>query len=376
MRTTWKWLRTLIVAIIVVFLIVVAIPLAGLTYGFLATEPVAIQHYSPSDGHTVELSFRLAGEIDGYKRPEESTFLTYPEWAIVYAAREYAAFVDSNSPGQFPYWPYIGRFWQDYALMIRASEAYPFNFQNHLMLMVIGISHTVEHAVQWSYENTIGWLTEISAAYEAVPEDKYQAAVAAEYAAYLDQVPWYRFPYAEKRTGLWEVEPAGNWAVVRSWERKLGFGLAYSIKQGYADLIKSGLDATSDAALLDIHVWAEGPVKDAIAGEADTEIVRELGADGAVFVTKRYQVFTEMIPRLIDKGVRFVEIGGNRLIFLTVVANESVVLPNAAQPVFDYALPAEPDTRRIGVAAPIFLLHEALPTLVKAGARLEHVYDY
>jgi hypothetical protein len=372
----WRWLRRLLVAIIAVVLVTAAIPVLGLAYGFLTTDSVAIHRPEPPDGNAVQISARLAAEIDGYKRPEESTFLTYPEWAIVYAAREYADFVDSHSPRLFPYWAYVGRFWQDYALMIRATEAHPFNFQNHLMLMVIGVSHTVEHAAQWSYENTVGWLTELSAGFEPVPEDAYQADVAAGYAAFLNQVPWYRYPYAQKRAGLWDVEPAGGWATVRSWERKLGFGVAYTIKQGYADLIKSGLDATSEAALLDIHVWARGPVAEAIAGEPDTQIVRDLGEDGAVFVTKRYQVFTEMVPRLIEKDVRVVEIGGNRLIFMTVLAGGGVALPEGVQRLFDYALPAEPDTRRIGAAVPVAHLDAILPALAEAGGRMEHIYDY
>jgi hypothetical protein len=372
----WRWLRRLLVAIIAVIVVAVAIPVLGLAYGFLTTGPVTLVRTAPPDGASLRISAQFADEIDGYKRPEESTFLTYPEWAIVYAAREYAGFVSSQPPSAFPYWAYIGRFWQDYAVMIRASEAYPFNFQNHLMLMVIGVSHTVEHAVQWGYENTIGRLAELAAGFESVPEDTYQADVAAEYAAFLDQVPWYRFPYAEKRAGLWNVESAGGWAAVRSWERKLGFGLAYTIKQGYADLIKSGLDATSDAALLDIHVWAQGPVREAIAGEPDTEIVRDLGEDGMAFVTRRYQVFTEMVPRQIEKGVRFIEIGGNRLIFLTALTDGDIALPHGVQPVFDYVLPAEPETRRIGVVVAVSQLHEALPALGEAGARLEHIYDY
>ncbi len=372
----WKLLRRLLFAIIALVAIVVAIPLIGLGYGFATTDSIRIDRPDPPDGNALRISQSLSDEIDGYRRPEESTFLTYPEWAIVYAAREYADFVDDRSPRHFPYWAYVGRFWQDYALMISATEAYPFNFQNHLMLMVIGVSHTVEHAVQWSYENTIGWLTELAAAFQPVPEDVYQAQVAAEYAAFLDQVPWYRFPYAEKRAGLWTVEPAEGWSAIRSWERKLGFGAAYTIKQGYAALINSGLDATSDAALLDIHVWAEGPLEAAIEGEADTELERDLGADGAVFVTQRYQVFTEMIPRLIDRGIRFVEIGGNRLIFVTVLADGALPLPQGATAVFDYPLPAEPGTRRVGFTIPVAQLHAVLRQLSEAGARLEHVYDY
>ena len=77
----------------------------------------------------------MRAQIPGYQRPEESTYLTYPEWAIVYAAREYAGFVKDHQPSGFPYWSYIGRFWQDYAMVIRASSAYPFNFQNHQMLV-------------------------------------------------------------------------------------------------------------------------------------------------------------------------------------------------------------------------------------------------
>lgn len=372
----WKWLRRLITAILAIILIAIAIPAAGLAYGFLTTDSIVISHPPPRDGSSLAISARLAEEIDGYKRPEESTFLTYPEWAIVYAAREYAWFVGEWPPSDFPYWAYIGRFWRDYALMIRATEAYPFNFQNHLMLVVIGVSHTIEHAVQWSYENTVGRLTELAAGFRPVPEDEYQAAAAAEYAAFLDQVPWYAFPYADKRAGLWQVEAADGLAAIRSWERKLGFGLAYTIKQGYADLIKSGLDATSDAALLDIHVWARGPVAQAIAGEPDTAIVEDLGTDGAVFVTRRYQVFTDMIPRLTARGVQFVEIGGNRLIFLTLRSESGFKPVGGAQPVFDYPIPAVADGRRAGFAVPVARLHEILTGLKENGAGLEHVYDY
>jgi hypothetical protein len=368
-----KLLRFLFRTIVAVVLVVVLIPVAGLTYGFLTTEAVEV---APSAAEGTPAAAALVAEIPGYKRPEESTFLTYPEWAIVYAAREYADLVAREFPSAFPYWAYTGRFWQDYALMIRASSGYGFNFQNHLMLVVIGTSQTIENAVQSVYENTVGRITEAVAGYDMTPEDAFQADAAAEYAAFLDQVPWYEFPYAEKRSGLLATDTAGGIASVRSMERKIGFGAAYTVKQAYAGLIKQGLSATSDAALLDIHVWAQGPVAEAIAGEADTSVTRDLGADGTVFTTRRYQVFTDMIPRLIGKGVRFVEIGGNRLIFLTVLYEDDLPAPESAQVLFDYPLPVRPETRRAGIALPVAQLHEALPALLAGGALLEHVYDY
>lgn len=372
-----RWLKRILKAIAGLVIIVLLIPVLGLTYGWLTTSALdttplpGIAEGAPRK----ELADKLRAEIPGYQRPEESTFLTYPEWAIVYAAREYAGYVKNNPPSGFPYWSYIGRFWQDYAMVIRASSAYPLNWQNHQMLAVIGTSHTIEHAIQWAYENTVGRTTEAVGGHRTAV-DVYQAKVAAEYAAFLDQVPWYQFPYAEKRAALFAVQPAPSDGVVRPNERKLAFGLADAIKQGYADLIKQALAATSDPALLDIHVWAVGPVGDATRGERETLLERDLGADGAVFVTKRYQVFTEMIPRLIDKGVSFVEIGGNDEILATVLSNGPVAVPEGARELFAYQLPAEPASRRTGLIVAVRKLHTVVPTLTKSGARLEHVYDY
>ena len=373
----FRWLWRLVKLAVWLAIIVVLIPVVGLGYGFLTT---AAPDTTPFPGLADRappkaLAAKIRAEIPGYQRPEESTYLTYPEWAIVYAAREYAGYVKDNQPSGFPYWSYIGRFWQDYAAVIRASSAYPFNFQNHQMLAVIGTSHTIEHAIQWAYENTVGRVTELAAG-RRTAADAYQAKVAADYAAFLDQVPWYEFPYAEKRAGLFAVEPTPGDGAVRPGERKLAFGLADTIKQGYADLIKSALAATADPAFLDIHVWARGPVGEATRNEPDTALERDLGAEGAVFVTKRYQVFTEMIPRLIDRGVSFVEIGGNDEIMVTVLSADAIAVPEGARQLFAYPLPADPDRRRTGMVVAVRRLHTLLPALAKAGARLEHVYDY
>jgi hypothetical protein len=372
----FPWLKRLIKAIVYLVVLILLIPILGLAYGFLTTDAIESEPLPgiAEGGQPRALFDQVRAEIPGYQRPEESTYLTYPEWAIVYAAREYAGFVQQNRESHFPYWAYIGRFWQDYATVIRATSEAPFNFANHQMIAVIGTSHTIEHLIQWAYENTVGRITEWTSQ-ERIGVDVYQANVAAEYAVFLDQVPWYQFPYAEKRAGLMAVVRAPGEDQVRTTERRLAFGLAYSIKQTYADLIKSALAATSDPAFLDIHVWAKGPVAEAIASEPDTTIEKDFGADGVVFVTKRYQVFTEMIPRLITKGVTFVEIGGNDEILLTILSNDALETPADTRLLFSYQLPADPAVRRSGLTVAVRQLHTVLPTLAKQ-ARLEHVYDY
>lgn len=372
-----RLVRRLLKAVLFLVALIVAIPVLGLAYGFATTDALPPEKTEIAEEPTPpqNLKTALAEEIDGYQRPEESTYLTYPEWAIVYAAREYAGFVANNRESAFPYWAYIGRFWQDYAMVIRATQNHPFNFNNHLMLTVIGTSHTIEHAIQSVYENTVGRITEAISG-EPTPQDGYQASVAADYAKFLNQVPWYRYPYVEKRSGLWATQTAQGVEAIRSWERKLAFGLSYTIKQTYANFINSGLQATNDPALLDIHVWGTGSVSSAIATEPDTKLQRDFGAEGAVFVTRRYQVFTDMVPRLIARGMRFREIGGNDEVLVTVLSPVELDLPEGARSLFSYALPADPSRRRTGVTISVPHLHEVLPAIMASGASLEHLYDY
>src|SRR5262245_39686929 len=49
-----------------------------------------------------------------YLRPEDQTFLRFPEWYIVYSADEYAAFIASRRPSTFPYFESVRQFWQGY----------------------------------------------------------------------------------------------------------------------------------------------------------------------------------------------------------------------------------------------------------------------
>jgi hypothetical protein len=372
----FRWLKRLVKTILWLVVIVILVPVVGLAYGFLTTSSIDKTPLPGiADGAPPKvLADKVRAEIPGYQRPQESTFLTYPEWAIVYAARDYAGFVAKDQPSGFPYWSYVGRYWQDYATVIRTSSTDRFNYADHRMLIVNGTSHSIEHILQWAYENTAGRITEAMAG-KRTAADIYQARVAADYAGSLDQVPWYQFPYAQKRAGLFAVQPAPGDSAVRTSERKLAFGLADTIKQRYADLIRQGQTAP-DPSLLDIHVWARGPVGEATRNEPDTLLERDYGADGTIFVTKRDQAFTEMIPRLIDRGVSFVEIGGNDQIMLTVLSTDAIAVPEGMRILFSYALPAQPSTRRTGMVVAVRRLHLVLPALMKAGARLEHVYDY
>ena len=143
--------------------------------------------------------------ITGYSRPEESTYLTFPEWYIVYSAEEYAHFIKFNPPSRFPYFSSIGQYWCGYKQVSRAvkKSGLPSNFGDQLMLGVIGTSYSLEYEFKALYENTIGNVTEVLSFNQKTDEDVYAQKVAQEYADFLYEIPWYQFPFGSKLKGLW-----------------------------------------------------------------------------------------------------------------------------------------------------------------------------
>ena len=49
-----------------------------------------------------------------HRRPPDQTFLTFPEWFLVFSPAEYAAYVREHTPTRFPFLGHVRQFWQSY----------------------------------------------------------------------------------------------------------------------------------------------------------------------------------------------------------------------------------------------------------------------
>src|SRR5207247_4213868 len=84
--------------------------------------------------------------VPQYTRGGAATYLTLPEWFIVYNSEEYAATLIAGQPSAFPYFGSIAQYWGYYrGVCETACTQYPFDAGNHLMLGVIGSSFTIEN---------------------------------------------------------------------------------------------------------------------------------------------------------------------------------------------------------------------------------------
>jgi hypothetical protein len=320
-------------------------------------------------------SERVAAGLGGYRRPEVATFLTFPEWYIVFNTEEYAQFLGARNPSAFPYFGSIRQYWRYYGGACDATQGvYPFSGGNHLMLAVIGTSFTAEYLLKGLYENTVGRVAEWIGGRQTA-EDAFAHRTAVEYGRFMHSTPWYAFPFFSRLRGLWN-EPATGPGMVRKWERRLALSGEYAVKGVYGWLIGLASGAAYAPEDLRVHAWIDNAGPEVFTG-GDIKRVKQLGPRAFVVTIPRYGAFTEQAQKLIASGVRFMDIAGNDEIFVTALVPAGFAAADAGgQLLLDDRTLTDPTVRRIGVKVPVTALHETVRRLQERGARIEHIYDY
>ena len=338
---------------------------------FIGTQCVG----TGSPARVQEIPAAAAG-VPGYLRPGASTYLTLPEWYIVYATEEYAAYIDGRAPSRFPYFRAIGQFWRYYRSVCAVTRReYPFDAGVHLMLGVIGVSFSAENAAKGAYETTIGRVSEWIAGHDTA-EDAFAARTAREYGRFMHTVPWYEFPFAARLETLWKETPLWGPRVIRKWERRLALSAEYGVKAVCGGLIRKATRGVYGAEDLEINLWAEN-VPARVFADGRIKNIREAAPGSYILRIPRYEAFSEIVPALARQGARFREIAGNDEIFLTARSRRDFRYDlEAGRVVLTEPILSEPDLQRIGVAAPVRALHMVLAGLTQRGVALEHLYDY
>jgi hypothetical protein len=323
----------------------------------------------------------LAGSIT-YLRPEEQTFLTLPEWYVVFSADEYAAFLDGHRPSDFPYFEAAQQFWQGYYGVCRTTrERYPFNSGTHLMLAVVGASFTAENVVKGLYENTVGRLSEWTAGGEPVPEEAYARRIAAEYGAFIHTVPWYQFAFWSKIGPIWDPDLTGP-HLARRIERRLALTLEYAVKAGYGWVIRGGTESTYAPEDEEILARVEGVTPEVTQREPSVRVLQTSPGGAMLVALPRYEKLTQLVPRLVAQGVRFSEIAGNDEIMVTVLAAREWRYDRreAATLILTLLIPSDPNRARFALRVPVSQLHTVVGDVTRASpagsVTLEHIYDY
>lgn len=309
-------------------------------------------------------------------RTPDQTFLTFPEWYLVHSPAEYAGFLRrTENPSRFPLFSHIGQFWQSYGAVNREIAKYPFNAGYHLMVMVIGVSTTVEYALKGAYERSIGRIAEATKSGPSVPEEQFAARYAQAYVDFIRVEPWYKFDFWSQLKTLWCDVPLAGRDVARKWERRYALTTELLIKEGYARLIKLGSETVYDAPKpVTVVVLSRHPAVD--GAHPDYQPLSATPSGPVLATIPRYEAFTAYGLWLARQGVDFVSIAGNdgEVLVSELVPNERK--PSAVRVILEQPILTQPDRKRTVFAVPIGRLSAELRRAAAAGDAVEHIYDF
>lgn len=320
----------------------------------------------------IETMCRPAGSAEAHdplvgadwQRPEGRTLLTYPEWHIVHAYADYAEVIRTGDPHDYGFLSSIAGFWSSTCALSKASGPHGgFPWETKQMVYTIGVSFTAELLGKASYEETLGRLFVALRGATRAPLDDLSARQAADYAVFLQQVPWYKWDFTRDAA---ELEAAATDAL-RDRERRAALGFEYRAKASYAEVIAAAVAAVGEDQVR-LRAVVRGLPEAALAALPEVQVVETL-PEGVVIEAPRYRAFTRLAETIAAAGGDFVEIAGNDDILFTMITD----LAEARGAIHAFARQGNPGYRHL-VLLPVADLAAALRDL-PSGA-LEHLHDY
>jgi hypothetical protein len=309
---------------------------------------------------------------DAGKRPEARSWLTYPEWYIVYSAESYGAWLaQGKAPSGYGYGRQIAGFWSGMCAVNRAAAGKEAG-DAKMMLYTIGLSFTVETAARGFYENVFGRITEWLGGWKS-ENDAYNAKVWQEYGTFMHETPWYKFPFWERMKGFWGTSSARS--GYRNWERRLALSTEYAVKSGYGASIGVASDAALDGAAPTLSFVARGTPGQIAAVDPRLKPGAVLPGGLSMVEAPRYAQFTDLLTRLSRTQVELVEIAGNDDVLVALLVPDAQMAAFGT-PILSMPLDEKPGWRRIGLAVKVPQLLALLRDAPAGGGQIEHVYDY
>lgn len=306
--------------------------------------------------------------------PSANSYMTYPEWHIVYAYEGLAKTLDTGDEYQFGYLQSVIGFWSVECRILRAADQHGgSDFATRSTSYVIGPSFGLELFFKALYEDTLGAGFAILRGHEKTPQDIVARDMAHDYATFLNQTPWYEYDFQKAIVALWQAPVT---QPLRGWERRLALTSEWKAKILYARGIKSLVGATTGDADLTIFSVIKGLTKQQLIEIKGISVKGELGP-GLLIETPRYAVFNTILIEIAKRGGEIIEIAGNDNIMITTLHGKGVngqygenakVLATLERQGFG----EERDLVEVKLAGLSGLIRQ----LQSEQVRLEHIYDY
>lgn len=347
------------------------------------TKEISDNNWVPNIWNIVENQNILTPEE--YRRWEDQTFLTFPEWFLVFAPQWQADFLNKNTNSNYPYLADTAGIWQSYKIVYdKIKNKYEFNWGYNLMIMVISTSSSIEYDLKSLYESTLWSIfdTEINKTYE----DKFYAKFANDYVNFIYNIPWYEFDFLSElkefnwnNTFFWDN-------IFRKTERKIVINIELYTKYLYSKLIKLWTQWVYDPALPNTVVLIDKNINNLVSeNNIDLDkikLIKTINTKNKKYYLvsiPRYDKFKDYSSFLAKNDINFIEIAWNNWDILI-----SVLIPktlkklniNNIDELFEQKIITNNNKKRIVFTTKVWDIKEVLNQIDDEKIILEHVFDY
>ncbi len=313
------------------------------------------------------------------RRPPDQTFLTYPEWFLVFSPAEQADYFETHTSTTFPYMKHVDQMWKGYEVVYHQIKGnYKFNTGYHAMIVVIAGSTTVEYSLKSWYETIIGRVTDTKAGAGLTDEDKFNAAYMSDYVNFIEKRPWYEYDFNHQLKQLWAGTSLSGTHFLRKAERRYYLTTELAVKSAYGWLIGLGTKAAYDPAADNTTIIADTlPVYQHRIDPPVEKNVKRLPDGTWLMDLPRYAAFNTAVCDLSQNGIHFKEIAGNNAaIMLTVLTDKQLLPATKTTTIFTQPVETKPGTNRVALVTPVVNLSTLVKSLLDQKVEIEHIYDY
>ncbi|MEN8304635.1 MAG: D-arabinono-1,4-lactone oxidase, partial [Campylobacterota bacterium] len=328
------------------------------------------------DKYNLNVAKPVEEKIKGYRRSEEQTVLTVPEWYLVFNPKEYADYLEAGkNPSDFPLYASIDEYWKLYDRSVMLTKNYPENDEYMTMLQVIGVSMTIEYGFKMLYENTLGKLFSLfSEKIHSTREDVIIEANRA-YSDFVYHTAFYEFSFWSWVKKVWaSEEEKEGYSSLRKWERTLFFTLEFSFKALYSQLLTQATKATYEEPVKKIYLWVQST--EAINEHKDLKMIKQQG-DKYLLAITRWGAFTKTLLTLPSDTMQIESISGNDNIAVSVLMPKEQSLEKAySHHLYDSTIVTNTHLKREVNLMPVDKVLDYIAACRKNDIEVEHVYDY
>ncbi|WP_295800681.1 hypothetical protein [Mucilaginibacter sp.] len=310
-------------------------------------------------------------------RPPDQTFLTYPEWFLVFSPAEQADYFKTHTTTTFPYMKHIDQMWKGYDVVYDQLKGnYKFNTGYHVMILIIAGSTTVEYSIKSLYETVVGRVTDPPGGQSVTDEDRFNAGYMSSYVKFIEDTPWYEYDFNSQLKSLWTNTSFFGPHFFRKMERKYYLTTELMVKSGYGWLIGLGTKSAYETALLNTSVITDKLPAD-LANFPEIKNIKKL-PDGTILMDlPRYARFSPAVNKLAQSGISFKEIAGNNnAIMLTVLTTAQLANTADFKILFTQPIQTKKGLSRIALVTTVGGLSGTVLSLYKSKVKIEHIYDY